>query len=400
MRQSTVRAHRRRLGLVALVATTIIGAAAFPAQAGGRRLTKQRWERAAVSRMIVVLDDASDAPAVAAEHSRRHGTALARVYQHALRGYVADLPVAVVELLRRDPRVRSIEPDQVFEASTAQLNPPWGLNRIDQHNLPLGSAFNYTNTGAGVTAYIIDSGIRATHADFEGRVATGFDALGANGQGKDCNGHGTHVAGTVGGKTYGVAKKVTLVPVRVLNCSGTGSTAQVVAGVDWVTGHHRPGQPAVANMSLGGATSSAVDLAVRNSIKDGISYVVAAGNNTLGLNANSCNVSPARISEAMTIAATDKTDRRASFSNYGSCIDWFAPGAEILSASNSSDTATRTMSGTSMAAPHTAGVAALYLQSSPGASPSSVRSALFGLTTKGKVSSSKSTNNHLLYTNL
>jgi subtilisin family serine protease len=398
MRQSIVRAHRRRLGLVALVATTVIGAGAFPAEAGSRRLTKQVWERA-TSRMIVVLDDSSDAQGVAAEHSRRHGAVVDRVYRNALRGYVADLPAAAVEALRRDPRVHLVEADQTFEASTAQLNPPWGLNRIDQHNLPLGSAFNYTNTGAGVTAYIIDSGIRATHADFEGRVATGFDALGANGQGKDCNGHGTHVAGTVGGKTHGVAKKVTLVPVRVLNCSGTGSTAQVIAGVDWVTRHHGSG-PAVANMSLGGATSSAVDLAVRNSIKDGISYVVAAGNNTLGLNANSCNVSPARISEAMTIAATDKTDRRASFSNYGSCVDWFAPGAEILSASNSSDTATRTMSGTSMAAPHTAGVAALYLQSAPGASPASVRSALFALTTKGKVTSSKSTNNHLLYTNL
>ncbi|MGH9283637.1 MAG: S8 family peptidase, partial [Acidimicrobiales bacterium] len=373
MRLSNVRARRRRIGLVVLVATTVIGAGAFPAEAAGRRLTKQRWERAAVSRVIVVLDDASDAPAVAAEHSRRHGASVGRVYQHALRGYVADLPAAVVELLRRDPRVRSIEPDQTFEASTAQLNPPWGLNRIDQHHLPLGSAFNYTNTGAGVNAYIIDSGIRATHADFEGRVATGFDALGANGQRKDCNGHGTHVAGTVGGKTYGVAKQVTLVPVRVLSCSGTGSTAQVIAGIDWVTRNHGSGQPAVANVSLGGSASSALDLAVRNSINDGISYVVAAGNNTLGINANACKISPARLSEAMTIGATDRTDRRASFSNYGSCIDWFAPGAEILSASNSSDTASRTMSGTSMAAPHTAGVAALYLQSTPGASPASVR---------------------------
>jgi subtilisin family serine protease len=203
------------------------------------------------------------------------------------------------------------------------------------------------------------------------------------------------VAGTVGGSTYGVAKGATLVAVRVLNCSGSGTTSGVIAGINWVTGNHAAGQPAVANMSLGGGASSALDTAVRNSIVDGVSYAVAAGNSNYYASA----YSPARVAEAMTIGATDSSDRRASFSNFGNAVDWFAPGVSILSAWHTSDTATRTISGTSMATPHTAGVAALYLQSNPGASPSTVRSALYNNTTKGIVTSSNSTNNHLLFTN-
>ena len=216
----------------------------------------------------------------------------------------------------------------------------------------------------------------------------------------DCHGHGTHVAGTVGGSIHGVAKGVTLVAVRVLNCQGSGATSGVIAGVDWVTGNHLPGQPAVANMSLGGGASAALDTAVRNSIVDGVSYAVAAGNgNILGMQANACNYSPARVAEAMTISATDSTDRKASWANYGNCVDWFAPGVSITSAWYTSNTATNTISGTSMATPHTAGVAAQYLQGNPGASPATVRSTLFNLTTKGIVTSSSTANNHLLFTN-
>ena len=249
-----------------------------------------------------------------------------------------------------------------------------------------------------MTAYIVDTGIRFGHNDFGGRAVPGFDAFGGNGS--DCHGHGTHVAGTVGGATYGVAKSVQLVAVRVLNCSGSGTTAGVIAGVDWVTAQHQPGAPAVANMSLGGGASSALDTAVRNSIADGVTYAVAAGNgNNGGRQQDACKYSPARVSEALTIGATDSSDRKASWSNYGPCVDWFAPGVSITSAWHSSNSATNTISGTSMATPHTAGVAAQYLQTSPGASPATVRSVLFDDTTKGIVTSSSTTNNHLLFTN-
>jgi subtilisin family serine protease len=260
--------------------------------------------------------------------------------------------------------------------------------------LPLSGTFTYANTGAGVTAYIIDTGIRFGHSDFGGRATSGRDTI-DGGSADDCNGHGTHVAGTVGGTTWGIAKGVSLVGVRVLSCSGSGSTSGVIAGVDWVTAHHAAGRPAVANMSLGGSPSTALDNAVRNSIADGVSYAIAAGNS----NANACSYSPARVAEAMTIGATDGSDQRASFSNRGNCVDWFAPGVSITSAWWTSNTATNTISGTSMATPHVAGVAAQYLQSNPGASPSAVRTALYNGTTKGIVTSSSTTNNHLLFTN-
>jgi subtilisin family serine protease len=248
-----------------------------------------------------------------------------------------------------------------------------------------------------VTAYVIDTGIRLTHDEFGGRAVSGFDAV-DGGPADDCNGHGTHVAGTIGGSTYGVAKSVQLVAVRVLNCSGSGTWAGVIAGIDWVTGQHTSG-PAVANMSLGGGASTAVDTAVSNSIADGVTYAVAAGNgNVAGRAQDACKSSPARTPGALTIGAADKADKKASWSNYGNCVDWFAPGVSITSAWIGSDSATNTISGTSMATPHTAGVAALYLQGNPAASPAGVRTALYDNLTKGVVTSSKTANNHLLFT--
>lgn len=316
------------------------------------------------------------------------------VYEHALQGFSVRMSAAQAELMAKDWRVDYVEEDGVVSLTTTQSNATWGIDRIDQRNRPLSTTYTYTRTGAGVRAYIIDTGIRFSHTQFGGRAITGFDAV-DGGSADDCNGHGTHVSGTVGGSTYGVAKGVTLVGVRVLNCSGSGTNSGVIAGVNFVTSNHLAGQPAVANMSLGGGVSSALDSAVNNSINDGVSYSIAAGNN----NGNACNTSPARVAAAMTMGATTSTDARSSFSNFGSCVDWFAPGSSITSAWSTSNTATRTISGTSMAAPHTAGVAALYLQGNPGASPATVRTALFNLTTKSIVTGSNTTNNHLLFTN-
>ena len=354
------------------------------------------------ARYIVVLKGAPNGSSQAAsDQGNRYGFKTERVYKHALNGYSATLTESQVARLRSDPSVAYVEADGVVTASTTQTAPPWGLDRIDQRSLPVSGTYTYTNTGAGVKAYVIDTGIRLSHAQFGGRAITGFDAVTSGGTAADCNGHGTHVAGTIGGSTYGVAKAVTLVAVRVLGCNGSGSYSGVIAGVDWVTGNHGAGQPAVANMSLGGPTSSALDTAVRNSIADGVAYAIAAGNgNQGGAPVNACKSSPARVGEAMTISATQSNDFRASWANIGNCVDWFAPGVGILSAWYSSDSATSTISGTSMATPHTAGVAALYLQSSPGASPASVRTALYNLTTKDVVLNSKTANDHLLYTNL
>ena len=242
-------------------------------------------------------------------------------------------------------------------------------------------------------AYIIDTGIRSTHSDFGGRATSGYDAI-DGGSADDCNGHGTHVAGTVGGTTYGVAKGVSLVAVRVLDCGGSGTTSGVIAGVNWVTSNHGAGQPAVANMSLGGGASSALDTAVSNSIADGVTYALAAGNS----NANACNSSPARTPNAITVGATTSSDARASFSNYGTCVDIFAPGSSITSAWYTSNTATNTISGTSMASPHVAGAAAVYLEANPSATPAQVASALIAAATTGKVTSpGTGSPNRLLY---
>jgi subtilisin family serine protease len=370
-----------------------LGALLLVAPAAGR---VEQDPRAAY---IVVLDANANASEVAAQHARRFGADISHVYSHALKGYAARLPAGAVEGIARSPQVAWVEEDGVATADATQTSPPWGLDRIDQRSRPLSGSYTYSNTGAGVKAYIIDTGIRLTHNDFGGRAITGFDAITSGGSASDCHGHGTHVAGTVGGTTYGVAKSVTLVAVRVLDCGGSGSWSQVIAGIDWVTANHQAGQPAVANMSLGGSGNSSVDAAVATMIADGVATAVAAGNgNQGGRQQDACRFSPARVATAMTIGATDSTDRKATWSNFGTCVDWFAPGVSILSAWSTSNTATNTISGTSMATPHTTGVAAQYLQANSSASPATVRDALYANTTKGVVTSSSTPNNHLLFT--
>lgn len=314
-------------------------------------------------------------------------------YQHAIKGFAATMSPAAVEAVRNNPNVAYVEQDQIAHAVATQANPTWGLDRIDQRNLPLSNSYTYDQTGAGLDAYILDTGIRFTHAEFGGRAVTGFDAITIGGTAADGNGHGTHVAGTVGGATYGVAKAIRLIAVRVLNNSGSGTFAQVISGVDWVTGDHTT-TPAVANMSLTGSVSTALDDAVRASIADGVTYCVAAGNNA----SNASNFSPAGVPEAITVGATSISDGWASFSNFGSVVDILAPGVSITSAWFTSDIATNTISGTSMATPHTAGVAALYLSANPGASPAAVSSALTSNATPGVISGVPAgTANRLLY---
>jgi aqualysin 1 len=402
---------KKRSVVVACVAVFAATLALMPALAQrqstdalGLRVDRPKMHRkgnlAIAQHYIVVLDmDAAGrqgnpaaAKSAADEMAVISGGEVTHVYAHAINGFAARMSDNQAVALSDDPRVRFVEEDAMMFATVTQSNPPWGLDRIGQRDLPLNQAYSYTNTGSGVNAYIIDTGIRRTHTQFGGRVFAGFDAIRDGQNTNDCNGHGTHVAGTVGGSTYGVAKAVRLFAVRVLNCSGSGSTSGVIAGVDWVTANHA--SPAVANMSLGGGISTALDSAVRNSIASGVTYAIAAGNS----NVNAANASPARVSEAITVGASTISDAKASFSNFGSVVDIFAPGASILSAWRTSDTATATLSGTSMATPHVAGVAARFLQSNRGAAPATVRNAIVSAATLNHLSGMPTgTANRLLF---
>lgn len=353
---------------------------------------------------IVIYKGGASVPGAAGRHSGidlaaqedtiryRHNGKVRRVWKSAVKGFAVQMSAQQAEALAQYPAVALVEEDGIVHATAEQSGAVWGLDRIDQHDLPLDSTYYYGLSGNGVTAYVIDSGIRTSHSEFGGRASGGYSTV-PDGRGTDdCNGHGTHVAGILGGSTYGVAKAVKLVAVRVLNCAGSGRVSDVISGVDWVTAN---GQlPAVANMSLGGGASPALDTAVQNSITAGVTYAVAADN----ADANACASSPARVAAALTVAASDSADRRAYFSDYGSCVDLFAPGVGIESAWNRNDTATKTLSGTSMAAPHVAGVAALYLSSQPGATPAQVATALVGNATDGKITSAGNNSpNKLLY---
>jgi len=343
---------------------------------------------------IVVFKPGTPGNAVykAANQAHGNGASIHFLYDAALIGFAASLPEQALNGLVHNPNVEYIEVDQIITLDATLSPATWGIDRIDQRTLPLSNSYTYNYTGAGVTAYIIDTGILATHTEFGGRASVGYDSVGDGRNGVDCNGHGTHVAGTVGGATYGVAKGVSLVAVRVLNCSGSGTTSGVIAGINWVTSNHQA--LAVANMSLGGSASTSLDTAVTNSINAGVTYAVSAGNN----NKDACRYSPARVPAALTVGATTSTDARASYSNYGSCLDLFAPGSSITSAWIGSNTAINTISGTSMASPHVTGVAALYLQAHPTASPATVASAIKVAATSNVVTNpGRNSPNLLLY---
>lgn|GEM_PF-385050 len=361
------------------VALALVPVYASPAVASEVRAAKSEGQ---VHTYVVELreGDASGLESVTSELARQYSAQIRFVYRYALKGFAATMTAGNARALRQDRRVRLVEEDKLVSADAVQSGPPWGLDRIDQRDLPLDSTFSYVSSGDGVHVYVIDTGIRTTHDEFGGRASYAYDVVDDGWNGDDCDGHGTHVAGTIGGSTYGVAKAVSLYSVRVLDCDGSGYVSGVIAGVDWVTGNHI--SPAVANMSLGSDYDQALNDAVTNSVEAGVVYAVAAGND---YGDDACDYSPASASGTITVGASDSSDYEADFSNDGSCVDLFGPGVDVESAYNSDDSATAVMNGTSMATPHVAGVAALYLEEHPGAAASEVRDVIIDNATSGRL---------------
>ncbi|MFD3927950.1 S8 family peptidase [Streptomyces sp. NPDC058614] len=384
MAQTEKRRLRWAGGLTAVATAAVLSAITLPANAAPEGQIVGAGAPGSVSgSYIVTLKGGTNAPSPAGRSiAEKYGARISHAYGTALNGYAVTVDEQQARRLAADSRVASVVQDTRVALDHSQKNPPsWGLDRIDQRGLPLNKSYTWPESaGKGVTAYVIDTGIRITHKDFGGRASYGWDFVGNDKTAKDGNGHGTHVAGTIAGTKYGVAKKTKVVAVRVLDNNGAGTTAQVIAGIDWVTKHAK--KPAVANISLGGYANAQLDAAVRNSIASGVTYAVAAGNDGLpaGL------YSPARVKQALTVGASDRTDARASFSNTGAVLDLFAPGVAITSASYASDTGKATYSGTSMASPHVAGAAALYLADHTGATPAQVGKALVKQAVPGKIS--------------
>ncbi|HEX6074700.1 MAG TPA: S8 family serine peptidase [Micromonosporaceae bacterium] len=365
--------RRRLFGALGFASAALVAAAtvamASPAQgAEGNILGTNAKDTIPGSYVVVFKDGVSSQASTLAN---RYNGKITHLYKAALNGFAAKMSAADARRAAADPAVAFVEQDRVVRAlETQSPTPSWGLDRIDQRDRPLNNSYTYPTTASTVTAYIIDTGIRISHSDFGGRATWGTNTADTNNT--DCNGHGTHVASTSGGTTYGVAKGVRLIAVKVLNCQGSGTLTGVASGIDWVTSNHTTGL-AVANMSLGASgTNATMEQAVRNSIADGVVYAIASGNS----NSDACNFTPARTAEAITVNASDINDARASFSNYGTCTDIFGPGVNITAAWNSSDTGTNTISGTSMATPHVAGGAALYRALNPTASPAAVQDGL------------------------
>ncbi|MET9439161.1 S8 family serine peptidase [Streptomyces sp. NPDC006610] len=399
---AVMRHARRRLTAIGIATTAALAASlvsALPAGAAPAAEGPIQYEGAAnavAGSYLVTLkaDRARSGSAAGRAVAEKYGADIERTYTKALNGYAIQASETEAKRLAADPAVASVVQNRTFTLAATQPSPPsWGLDRIDQRALPLNSSYTYPDSaGQGVTAYVIDTGVRITHGDFGGRASYGYDAIDNDNTAQDGHGHGTHVAGTVAGTAYGVAKKARVVGVRVLNNSGSGTTAQVVAGIDWVA--RNAVKPAVANMSLGGGADTALDTAVRNAVASGITFAVAAGNE----NVNASTRSPARVTEAITVGATTSSDARASYSNYGSVLDLFAPGSSITSAWHTGDTATNTISGTSMASPHVAGAAALYLADNPTATPAQVSGALTTAATPNVVTNpGTGSPNRLLY---